>query len=392
MDVAIFISSMEGGGAERVVSHLATHWTRENRKVGVITISATGADAYPLPASVCRIGLGLNSDSTGIASAIYHNVQRVLRLRRVLKSARPPVVLGFLSESNVTLILAALGLGLRIVVSERNFPPSERIARTWRMLRRRVYALADVVVAQTDECAQWLDENTTARHIEVIPNGVVWPLPDALPHRAPDELLKPDETLVLAVGRLDPQKGFDLLLDAFAPIARDFPGWKLVIVGKGTDSDTSYVAQLEARIAQPDLCAAVQLAGRVGNLADWYARCELFVLSSRYEGFPNALLEAMAAGCAVLSTRCPAGPADIVESGVNGLLVDDIDAAHLHAGMQRLITDAALRSRLGEAATEVRVVFSAERIMALWSQVLQLSTPADRPAGPADTHSELKLL
>jgi glycosyltransferase involved in cell wall biosynthesis len=168
------------------------------------------------------------------------------------------------------------------------------------------------------------------------------------------------------MGRLVRQKGFDLLLEAFARCRTSHPRWTLRILGRGEERQA-----LEAQARALNLGDAVEFAGVVKNPQDHLAQSQLFVLSSRYEGFPNALLEAMASGLAVVATDCPTGPADIVTHDENGLLVPAGDVGALAAAMDRLMSDAGERRRLGERAREVQARFAPETILAAWDRLLR---------------------
>ncbi len=172
-----------------------------------------------------------------------------------------------------------------------------------------------------------------------------------------------------------PQKGFDLLIEAFALLAADHPDWSLLILGEGPER-----VALQARIEHLGVAAAVQLPGHVGNLADWYRRADLFVLSSRYEGFPNVLAEAMAHGCAAVSFDCPTGPRDIVRDEVDGLLVTPSGGPPALAGaLSRLMQDESLRRRMAVNAREVADRFASDRILGLWTQALSTVPPLAEP-------------
>lgn len=171
--------------------------------------------------------------------------------------------------------------------------------------------------------------------------------------------------IVLAVGRLVPQKGFDLLIEAFAAVAQRHPDWSLVIVGQGPEE-----ARLRGMAGGLLGRGTVTFQGAVTDLERFYRSAGLFVLPSRFEGFPNALLEAMASGCAVIAANCPAGPAEIVRQGIDGVLVPPEDVRALITEMDRLMGDAAARSRLGARAGDVSERFGVERILNLWDDAI----------------------
>ena len=169
---------------------------------------------------------------------------------------------------------------------------------------------------------------------------------------------------VLAIGRLNEQKGFDLLLDAFCRSGLARAGWRLVILGEGPERPA-----LQQQATTLGIADAVALPGFV-EVGQWLKRADIFVLSSRYEGFPNALLEAMQMQRACISFDCPSGPRDLIENDRDGLLVPPRDVAALSEALQCLAADPALRSRLGAEASKVGERFSAASVYAKWLDLI----------------------
>ncbi|WP_214111048.1 glycosyltransferase family 4 protein [Acrocarpospora catenulata] len=166
---------------------------------------------------------------------------------------------------------------------------------------------------------------------------------------------------VIAAGRLRTQKGFDLLIPAFEQIAPDHPGWRLDIYGEGP--------KLQALRGSVKLRGQVKLHGRTSRLDEELANASIFALSSRFEGLPMVMLEAMAHGLAVAGFDCPTGPGDVLVDGVNGLLVPPEDVAGLGRAIARLMDDPGLRQRLGEAALETAAQYAPEAIMPRWEEL-----------------------
>ncbi|WKT82989.1 MULTISPECIES: glycosyltransferase [unclassified Thermosynechococcus] len=193
----------------------------------------------------------------------------------------------------------------------------------------------------------------------VVPNFV-----RSLPQPVCGQSRSADE--ILAVGRLDDQKGFDLLLRAFAMSGLKQAGARLVILGEG--AKRAFLTRLAAELG---LSEAVSMPGVVEAPEQWMARCIFFVLPSRYEGFPNALLEAMAMGCPVIAADWDSGPREMVQDGENGLLVPTEDVGALAQALARLWRDAALRARLGAAAVEVRERFCRDRVVGMWETLIE---------------------
>jgi len=183
----------------------------------------------------------------------------------------------------------------------------------------------------------------------------------------------PESKVVVAVGRLTPQKGFDLLLPAWVPIAHSHPDWQLKIYGAGPEK-----ALLEAQIADLGLGGQVALMGRTSRIGEAYASGSIFVLSSRREGLPMVILEAMSKGLPVVSFDCPTGPAEMVATGENGVLVRNGDVPALTEGLSELIEDRALRARLGRGALGTAARYDQEAIGKEWVELIDglISTPA----------------
>ncbi len=167
------------------------------------------------------------------------------------------------------------------------------------------------------------------------------------------------------MGRLVPQKGFDMLLDAFSRVAGKHPEWSLKVLGKGP-----LKAQLEAQAELLGLKNRVNFAGTVPDPFPVLRESDLFVFASRFEGFGNALAEAMACGLPVISFDCPAGPSEIILNGMNGVLVPREDVAALAAAMDHLMSEPAARARLACHAPEVLQRFSLDRILGMWDEVI----------------------
>lgn len=364
MKLLIFIYSIHSGGAERIAVNLANNWVEKNWQVTFVTLTSTANDFYPLHPAVQRIALNMAGESGGMLAAILNNLRRIRALRRVLLQVRPDVALAMMSTANILLALAAMGLKQLVAVgSERIYPPRIPLGRVWEALRRYFYGHLYAVVALTDESATWLGQHTRARCIPVIPNAVSWPLQTQAPR-----LLLPKRVngqhVLLAVGRLAEQKGFDLLLPVFQRLAPCFPDWQLVILGDGPDRP-----ELMARIESSGLASHVTLPGRAGNIGQWYAAADIYVMSSRFEGFPNTLIEAMAYGVPAVSFDCDTGPRDIIRHGTDGLLVPNGDTLALESALRNLMTDKDMRQRFRTRAVEVRERFALERIAKLWEEI-----------------------
>lgn len=361
----VLVSSLSGGGAERTAAALCNELGSRGLGVTLVTLAPRSDHEYRVDSGVTRIALDLLTPSGTAFAALINNVKRIAALRRVLATFRPDVVLGMMTSSSILAFFASIGLRTRVIAAERIYPPMYPIGRAWEALRRFTYPRMSAVVAQTQKGAAWIEAHCPGSRTEIVPNSVSWPLPCFEPELAAQGFIG-ERKMLLAVGRLDRQKGFDLLLDGFATIASRHPQWDVVILGEGSEREN-----LRKQAEALGVAHRIHLPGVVGNISAWYSRADLFVMSSRFEGFPNALLEAMASGCPVVSLDCDTGPSDIVRSGVDGVLVALSDG---HAGLARelddLMRDDARRVALSSRATEVRTRFSPKTVMDQWERLL----------------------
>lgn len=358
--LTLVISSLSCGGAERVMSIMANYWADKGWKIDLLTLDdGTEPPFYKLDCRVRYVPLGLTQDSSNALIAIRNNLKRIQILRAAISESKPNAAIAFVEKTNVITLLATRGLNVPVVVSERTDPAMFSIGKIWGQLRQRTYPLAHRLVVQSKGALSYFSPQIQVRTI-IIPNPVL-PPPERK-HRTNKPLV---ERAIIAVGRLGEEKGFDLLIRAFACLKDVHPDWRLTILGEG-----SLRRELEALREQLGLSHRIHLPGRVKNPYEYLNQADIFVLSSRFEGFPNALCEAMACALPVIATDCPSGPREIVRDGVDGILVPNKDVKALTVAMDRLMSDAGERKRLSERALEVTERFSLDKVMGMWEELL----------------------
>lgn len=367
--ITAVLSALRLGGAERQLCLLAGELAATGHAVTLLPRRSLAAPEIPIPAGV---HLAQAPESAGRDCA-WHAPLCLLARRGAWRAAiletRPDVVLGFGHPVNLHILMALARSGVPVVVSERSDPRFRSLSWRWRLLRRLYYPGAAKVVLAAAEALDWARAMRPTWDVRAVDNPV-WP-----PHE-PQELeqcpapawLRPP--CVVALGRLAPEKGFDLLLRAFAPLAQEFPDWRLYIVGEGGERP-----RLEGMVRELGLEDRALLPGAVFPAWGVLRRAQVFALSSRVEGFPNALLEAMARGVACLAVDCPSGPGRIVRHERDGLLAPYGDpnavTASMTAGLRRLLADPDLRQRLGARAPDVLERFSVARILPLWQEIIE---------------------
>ncbi|MCC5931470.1 MAG: glycosyltransferase family 4 protein [Cyclobacteriaceae bacterium] len=370
--VLIFLGSLTSGGTERVVSSLSRYLADESYKVMVVTLDSAERDFYRLDEKVHRIAMNAAGDTAGLGK-ILDNLRRVFQFRNILNEQKPDILLGMITRHAVISLIASVGLPVKVAVSERNYPEKRKNHSMWEFLRSVFYRFADMHVVQTKKIAEWVENNAGAKNVKVIPNSISWPIARLEPILKPDDYLQHTEKLILAAGTFKHQKGFDLLLKTAVKLLPDYSGWKLVILGeeKNESESNGIRAEFEKIIADYGLTDRILLPGRAGNIGDWFDAADIFVLSSRFEGFPNVLLEAMASGCASVSFDCDTGPSDLIRQKKNGILVPPGDTELLETEIRLLIENPLERVRISENAIAVRELYSEDKILTKWSKVFE---------------------
>ncbi|PKO57854.1 MAG: glycosyltransferase family 4 protein, partial [Betaproteobacteria bacterium HGW-Betaproteobacteria-18] len=298
-------------------------------------------------------------------------------LLRLIWQRRPTVVFSMMGHLNLMLALLKplLPGGVRLFARETNalsaMLEAEPGGEMWRLGYRWLYRRLDNIVSQSESNALELvrDFHVAPGRVRVIRNPLdierIGQLA-AEPVVSPATVGRPGRKRLLAVGRLGEEKRFAALIRVFSSLTKSAPDWELVILGEGPERD-----ELEEYVRRLGLEEAVFLPGHVGNVSDWFRSADLYVLTSRFEGFPNALLEAMAHGLPAVAVDCLTGPRDIIRPEVDGLLVPPNDDGALTTALHRLMTDPVTRAALAARALEARVRFSLDSVAASWERLFE---------------------
>lgn len=335
MKILLVIPTISYGGAERVMTELANNWSSRGHEV-ILVLLARDTKAYDLNDSVKVVELCF--ENRGKLKRIFYETKTLFALRELLKKESPDFVLSFLYKCCVLTILSAVFLNLRVYVSDRNNPKMKLPLPLTAFLRKITYRFATGVVAQTFEAKCIIEQQTKNQNVEVIPN----PLKhiDLYPHIC-------REKIILNLGRLHPQKGQKYLLEIL--VKANLPDWKLVILGDG-----ELLKSLQMQAKKLGIEDQVIFAGNVSNVDEWFARSSVFVLTSLFEGFPNALAEAMASGLPCISFDCDTGPGELIRNGNNGYLIQLKDIKSFSDKLSHLANDKKLMEEVGINAMNIR--------------------------------------
>ena len=311
----------------------------------------------------------MHPDSDNWASRLLHLGMpwlagyRFKRLRQEILEKRPKRVLALLTKTNILCCAAVWDQPVHLVVSERNDPSRQTLERLWSRFRKVYYRRADVVTANTKGVIEALRSMGEWQRLELLPN----PLPASL-SRASDGST-PERTLqILAVARLVPQKGLDVLLQAFAALPLDCRnGWSITLVGDGPER-----AALENQANALGIAEVVSFVGFRTDPLTFMQQAAIFALPSRFEGMPNALLEAMAAGLPSVVSDASPGPLEMVTHGEHGFVVPRDDWRAFSTALEQLMLDLPLRERQGAASREKLCSLDWSEVEPLWRSILAL--------------------
>jgi glycosyltransferase involved in cell wall biosynthesis len=288
---------------------------------------------------------------------------RSKRLRQEIVEKRPKRVLSLLTKTNILCCAAVWDQPVHLVVSERNDPGRQTLERLWSRFRKVYYRRADVVTANTKGVIEALRSMGDWQRLELLPN----PLPASLSRDSDGPT--PERTLqILAVARLVPQKGLDVLLQAFAALPLHCRnGWSITLVGDGPERTA-----LENQALSLGISEVVSFAGFRTDPLTFMQQAAIFALPSRFEGMPNALLEAMAAGLPSVVSDASPGPLEMVTDGEHGFVVPRDDWRAFSKALEQLMLDLPLRERQGAASKEKLCSLDWSVVEPLWRSVLAL--------------------
>lgn len=359
MHIALIIPSLRVGGAERVLSELANAWVSEGYDISLITLChPKERPAYELNPHIDLIQV--NQESLlwqPFYMRLFNILFRVFRIRSVLKRRKPDIIISFIDVMNITTLLATRFLFIPVIVAERTHPAFYYLPKFYKFMRFITYYWAAKVVAQTQFALDYFSSLPNDRKV-VIPNIVRQPKSQ----KTEDEITRPVLKIV-SLGRLVKSKGYHLLIRAFANARELHPDLKLIIYGEGPER-----AALEKDIIVHDLENIVSLPGVVKDIETALLDADLFVFPSFFEGFPNALCEAMAIGLPVIASNC-SGNIDIVQDGLDGRLFNVGDEMQLQRLIQELIQDPSQRLRLSQGALRIVERFGEKSILQMWDDV-----------------------
>lgn len=350
MNKVFFITNeLSGGGAERVMSVLANYLCDNGYDVSFLILQDAKQE-YPLNIKIKKIIW--SERKTGDA------IGQIKFIRKYMKINPGSIFVSFFTHQNLYSIIAKCGINTKVFVSERNDPNHSINGFCKKFLRRIIYSssLCNKIIFQTESVKSYFNSRIQNKSV-VIPN----PLKDNLPEPYSGER----EKTVISFGRLEPQKNYRMLVEAFGIFSKQYPAYRLKIYGKGSEE-----AKLRSLVEKIGVVGKVDFMGFDQNVHEKILKAGMFVLPSNYEGLSNSMLEAMAIGLPVICTECPSGGAkEYIENGINGLLVPVGGIDYLVDMMKILAEDPLFANRIGNAASKVRYRLETNRVCEVWKQL-----------------------
>lgn len=353
--------SLSGGGAERVISNLANYFSeRYDYQVTMVCLNKEEIK-YLLSPNVTLISLVERNNSNIILFRIYYALLTFFRLLKLIKKEQPNCCISFTTTVNIWTGICCFLLNKRYIVSERTSPyyTLEKLNILSKWLSYRIYKKAKAVVLPSKKMAQVFKNLKLFKRLNNL--AVIYNPVNVF--SKPVSLISYPKPFILSVGRIDYNKGFDLVIDAFYSLKEyDID---LLISGEGPNKDI-----LKKKAADLDLGTRVKFIGFRNNLQDYYSQASVFVSGSRVEGYPNALVEAMSLGCPVVATDCDFGPSEIIKNGVNGLLVGLDDREAFTNAIETLLVDKQLRLEFSKNAKIINDTNSIKNIAEEWNNLI----------------------
>ena len=351
--IAFYIGSLARGGAERVMINLVTHFHTVGYTVYLVT-KTTDEPEYDVPQGVTRMIADITAEEE-TDSRIKNLRNRIKKLKGIWEDIKPDIIVSFIRKNNLMAIASAKGLNIPVIVGIRSNPARELQGRFFKRLSFFMFRYADGIVVQTNRGKEYFPGGLRKK-IVVMPNSLS------------EEFVGQDYeenrlSQVVTVGRIDQNKNQRMLLEAFEDIMGNYPDWSLHLYGDG---------EMAAGLRNRFDSARIVFHGPVTDVRDRIKKASIFVLPSKQEGMPNALIEAMALGLAPISTDCPCGgPADLIEDGENGLLIPVDDKEALKTALGKLMEDEALIRSMGQKAMEIQTRLEPAVVNKMWQEYIE---------------------
>ncbi len=353
MKIMFCISSLSKGGAERVISILANKLIQENEIEIIINTKLNKAYEFDDRIKILELDKKINTNP------LLRNMARIKLINEELKKEKPDIIISFLPMPSFRILYANRKIKIPIIIADRNDPKQEYKSCIYKFLMRWLYPKADGFVFQTNEQKEYFKK-------EIQEKSTVIFNPIKEEFLVEENNKKERENVIVSVGRLVEQKNQKVLINTFSKIAKKYPEYNLKIFGEGNLRE-----ELQKQIDDLNMRDKICLCGVCDNIKEQLEKAKIFVLPSNYEGMPNALIEAMASGCSVISTDCPCGgPRELIENYKNGILVPINNEQELANKIEYLIRNEESAKEIGENAKKIKEKLNPNNILGQWKSYI----------------------
>ena len=351
----IVIESMKRGGAQKNVYNLIQGINSKNYKINLVTFNKEEENILSLGKYVDSYFIQMPGVSRNIFQAIYYNIKRIIILRRFYSKTNPDIILSFIFTTNILVILSSLFINKRVIVCERNDPKNQKLFFIWSFLRKILYKKATIVTVNSLHALSFFSKTVNEKKLKYIPNFT-------------NAIIKSNSKIdfkffVLAVGRLTYQKGFDILVKDFLEVKKKYINLKLIILGSGPELNN-----LKKII--PKNCKEILLLGDI-DPTPYFKKCEAFILSSRYEGIPNVLIEAMSFSKPIIIYNSSTGMDEYVSDMNEAIILNQNKSINsLDKALKYVFENKSKVDLLSKNAKNKILSFDNKKILDLWLEIL----------------------
>lgn len=357
--VVIATATLGGGGAERAFINIANKLSEMGVEVKIMASGSRPVKAYKINKSI-----KIDKIASSKNNKIIKIIDKLHQFRKYFKQHRDYTFISFFPDVSAYCVLASWGLGVRNVVSERNDPNTIPRKRYMKLIRNWAFRHASHCVFQTEEAKKYFGKPVQKKST-IIPNPInvaELPVPNSIENR---------KNIIIAVGRIVPQKNFSLLIRSWAKIAKDFPDWQVHIYGDTTYHDGIFTKGLAEEICKLKVENNIMFKGFSGDIYSKMNEASIYISTSDFEGMSNTMLEAMTIGTPTIATDCPIGGArTIIKNGTNGILVKVGDEEEIAQSLKALILDANKRRQLSNGGIKLRNTLDTSIVCKYWLEIL----------------------
>ncbi len=361
--ICFYMAHLAKGGAQRVIVNLTEYMIAQGHEVTIVTTNKADVE-YDMPKGAKRVMSDIEKDEiTGSRIRNFH--RRFKKLKNVFRSEQPDVIISFIGLNNMMAIATNLFYKTPVLISVRANPTMEYYTKLLQFISKTLFIKADGIILQTKDQQRYFPKGIQKK-CTILPNPLN---PEFVTKSDNASIAWEDKKQIVAVGRVDGNKNHKMLIEAFTRVAAEYPDWTLKIYGDGEDKE-----KIDALIQKSGFADRIEAPGNVSDVPQRLEQARIYTLTSNEEGMPNSLIEAMAKGLACISTDCPCGgPAELIESGENGILIPIEDTDALEKALRDILSNEEYEKKLGSNAEKVKDTLDPKKVCKQWMEYIEMA-------------------